>query len=78
MWFICTRIIISPNEVLGDIMILASMPPPPPPPCPPEDPDNINALTQKIFYRYLSIFDIFRTLEQLRSQPNDTLYPPNL
>ena len=26
----------------------------------------------------LLIFDILRALEQLRSQPNDTLYPPNL
>ena len=28
-------IIISPNEVFGDIMVLASPPPPPPPPRPP-------------------------------------------
>ena len=37
--------IISPNEVFGDIMVLAS----PPRPRPPVDPDDVNALTRKIF-----------------------------
>ena len=35
-------IIISPNEVFGDIMVLASPPPRPPP----VDPDDVNALTR--------------------------------
>ena len=35
-------IIISPNEVFGDIMVLASPPPRPPPPV---DPDDVNAQT---------------------------------
>ena len=34
------ELIISPNEVFGDIMVLAS----PSPPCPPVDPDDVNAL----------------------------------
>ena len=37
-------IVISLNEVFGDIMVLAS---PPPHPRPPVDPDDINALTKK-------------------------------
>ena len=37
-------IIISPNEVFGDIMVLAS-----PPPRPLVDPDVVYALTQKLF-----------------------------
>ena len=43
-------LIISPNEVFGDIMVLAS------PPRPPIDPDDVNALTQKIFNGSLSKF----------------------
>ena len=43
-------IIISPNEVSGDIMVLAS------PPSPPVDPDDVNALTRKIFNGSLSKF----------------------
>ena len=39
-----SRLVISPNEVFGDIMVLAS-----PPPRPPVDPDDVNALTRKIF-----------------------------
>ena len=36
MQFVCDVIIISPNEVFGDIMVLAAPPPPrPPPPRPP-------------------------------------------
>ena len=42
-------IIISLNEVFGDIMVLAS-----PPPRPPVDPDKVNTLTQKIFNASLS------------------------
>ena len=43
-------IIISPNEVFGDIMVLASPPRPRqlrprPPPRPPVDPDDVNTLT---------------------------------
>ena len=34
---------ISPNEVFGDIMVLASPPPPPP-----VDPDDVNTLTRRI------------------------------
>ena len=40
-----TIVIISPNEVFGDIMVLAAPPPPrpprPPPPPPPVDPDDV-------------------------------------
>ena len=43
-------LIISPNEVFDDIMVLAS------PPRPPIDPDDVNALTQKIFNGSLSKF----------------------
>ena len=43
--------IISPNEVFGDIMVLAS-----PPPRPPVDPDDVNALIRKIFNVSLSNF----------------------
>ena len=43
-------IIISPNEVFGDIMVLAS------PPRPPVDPDDVNTLTRKIFNGSLSKF----------------------
>ena len=39
-------LIISPNEVFGDIMVLASPLPPRPPPV---DPDDVNTLTRKIF-----------------------------
>ena len=45
------NIFISPNEVFGDIMVLASSPP-----RPPVDPDNVNALTRKIFNVSLSNF----------------------
>ena len=38
------QVIISPNEVFGDIMVLASPPRPPP-----VDPDDVNTLTRKIF-----------------------------
>ena len=44
------NVIISPNEVFGDIMVLAS------PPRPPVDPDDVNALTRKIFNESLSKF----------------------
>ena len=37
-------IIISPNEVFGDIMVLTS---PPPPSRPPVDPDEVNILNSK-------------------------------
>ena len=46
---------ISPNEVFGDIMVLAAPPPPPPPP-PPVDPDDVNTLSQKVFNGSLSNF----------------------
>ena len=42
-------VIISPNEVFGDIMVLASPPRPRPP-------DDVNALTRKIFNESLSKF----------------------
>ena len=45
-------IIISPNEVFSDIMVLAS----PPSPRPPVDPDDVNTLTRKIFNGSLSKF----------------------
>ena len=48
MRYIC--IIISPNEVFVDIMVLAL----PPRPLP-VDPDDVNTLTKKIFNRSLSI-----------------------
>ena len=82
-------IIISPNEVFGDIMVLASPLPPPRPP-PSVDPDDVNTLSLKNiqpisfkFYvrvdtplRYFAI-EIWYLwwLEQLRSQPNDTCIP---
>ena len=48
---VARKLIISPNEVFGDIMVLAS------PPCPPPvDPDDVNALTRKIFNGSLSKF----------------------
>ena len=74
---------ISPNEVFGDIMVLASPPPP-------VDPDDVNTLNSKHiqpisfkFYmrvdtplRYFAIeIDTLRWLEQLRSLPNDTRIP---
>ena len=43
--------IISPSEVIGDIMVLASPPPPRPPPV---DPDDVNTPTRKIFNESLS------------------------
>ena len=43
-------IIILPNKVFGDIMVLASLP------CMPVDPDDVNALTRKIFNGSLSNF----------------------
>ena len=43
-------VIISPNEVFGDIMVLASRPPPP------IDPDDVNALTLNLFNGSLSNF----------------------
>ena len=81
----CSVIIISPNKVFGDIMVLASPPRPPPP----VDPDDVNTLTQNIqpisfkFYIWVDTpwgtlllkFDTLRGLEQLRSQPNDTRIP---
>ena len=41
-------LIMSPNEVFGDIMVLASPPP--------VDPDDVNALARKIFNGPLSKF----------------------
>ena len=46
--------IISPNEVFGDIMVLAS--PPRPSLRPPVDPDDVNTLTRQIFNLSLSNF----------------------
>ena len=40
---------ISPNEVFGDIMVLAARPPPPP-----VDPDDVNTLSRKVFNGSLS------------------------
>ena len=45
-------LIISPNEVFGDIMVLASLLPRPPP----LDPDDVNTITRKIFNLSLSNF----------------------
>ena len=71
--------IISPNEVFGDIMVLAS-PPPCPPPRPSVDPDYVNTLTRNIINLSLSNcicgyippcgtlllkFDTLRRVEQL-------------
>ena len=44
------KLIISQNEVFGDIMVLAS------PPRPPVDPDDVNPLTRQIFNLSLSNF----------------------
>ena len=64
--------IISPNKVLW---FLAS-----PPPRPPEDPDDTNARNSKNIKRISFIYaiDTLRAIEQLRSQPNDTLSPKSL
>ena len=76
------KIIILPNEVFGDIMVLASPPP--------VDPDDVNTLNSKNiqpisfkFYMWvdnpwatlLLKFDTLRELEQLRLQSNDTRIP---
>ena len=66
-YIIIYRIIISPNEVFSDIMVLAS-------PRPPVDPDDVNTLSSK----YFGIFDTFRALERLRSQPNDVFCFPQI
>ena len=70
--------------MFGDIIVLAS------PPRPPVDPNVVNALNLKNIQRisfkvYMRVdtpwgtlllkFDTLRGLEQLRSQPNDTLIP---
>ena len=77
-------LIISPNEVFGDIMVLASSP------RLPIDPDDVN--TRKVFTDlfkfYMMVdtpwgtllltwlkFDTLRGLQQLCSQPNDTRIP---
>ena len=65
-------LVISLNKLFGDIMVLACSPPRPLP-RPPVDPDNLNILSTSLLK-----FDTLRVLEQLRLQPNDTLYPPNL
>ena len=52
VYYLDNRIIILPNEVFGDIMVLASPPPSPPP----VDPENVNTLTPKIFNLSLSNF----------------------
>ena len=58
-------IIISPNEVFGDIIVLAS------PPRPPVDPDDVNALTRKIFneslLNYMRVDTCLRYLVSLKS-----------
>ena len=73
-------LIISQNEVFGDIMVLAS-----PPPRPPVDPDDAN--TQPISFKFYMRVDAplmyfaklipsdESWLEQLCSQPNDTRIP---
>ena len=65
-------VIISPNEVFGDIMVSASR-------RPPVDPDDVNTRNTKniqpiSFKLYLWVDTPlrYRALEQLRSQPNDT------
>ena len=49
-------LIISPNEVFGDIMVLASPPRPRPHPHPPVDSDDVNTLTRQLFNLSLSNF----------------------
>ena len=51
-------LIISPNEVFGNIMVLASLQRPPPPPV---DPDDVNA--RKILEKYLT--DLFQILSEV-------------
>ena len=51
LWFIEVSEIISPNEVFGDIMVLASPLPPPP-----VDHDDVNTPIKKIFNLSLSNF----------------------
>ena len=60
-------LIISPNEVFGDIMVLAS-PPPPPRPRPPVDPDDVNTLTRK------NSMDLFQSLYEGRYPPEVRCY----
>ena len=78
------ELIISPNEVFGDIMVLASLPPPPPRPPRRREHSNSKSI-QPISFKFdmrvdtpwgtlLLKFDTLRGLEQL-SQPNDTCIP---
>ena len=80
--FIILTIIISPNKVFGDIMVLA-LPPSP------VDPDDVNTQTRKIFNLSLQICYVGRYplryfaieiwyspgTRKLCSQPNDTCIP---
>ena len=72
------HIIISPNEVFGDIMVLASPPPVDPDDVKPFNSQNIQRISFKFNVHVLCIsfkFDTLLGLEQLRSQPNDTRIP---
>ena len=57
---------ISPNEVLGDIMVLA--------PCPPVDPDDVNTITQSI--QRISFKFYTRVDTPLRYFAIEIWYPP--
>ena len=63
-------VIISPNEVFGDIMVLAS-----PPPRPPVDPDDVNALNSKNIQR-ISFKFYMRVDTPLRYVAIEIWYPP--
>ena len=64
-------LIISPKEVFRDIMVLES-------PCPPIDLDDVYTRNSRNVQPISFKFDTLWALEQLCSQPKDTLYHPNL
>ena len=53
-------LIISPNEVFGDIMVLAS-------PRPPVDPDDVNTVTQPISFKFYMRVDEVQYKSRLSS-----------
>ena len=65
-------LIIPPNEVFGDIMVLASPPSPPPP----VDPDEVNILTRKIFNLAISFKFYIWVDTPLRYFAIEIWYPP--
>ena len=75
-------LIIYPNEMFGDIMVLASPPPRPPRRREHSNSKSVQRISFKLYMRVdtprgtlLLKFDTLRALEQLRSRPNDTCIP---